>query len=448
MPAGFRRDREGHVARVRELLSAYGTVHATDLIDSDDSGRAAGKRLTEHDLDLLVCAPTMAAPPSYTLAALEQLPNAPIVVLGIQESEAVPDDYDTKEATRRSLPVGLVMLTNTLVREGRPFSTFLGSWDDPDLAESVDTVMRGALAAARVKGARLLSIGNPIPGYADIEATASELSLLGVDVMEVDREMLNEAFAGVSDSAVARQVELEMESADSVEVDDEVLQRSARLACAMRDLCASEGVVGGAVNCHGSVLRWNPGVGITACLGVSRLSAEGLPFACTGDIPTAIALILGKATAGSALYCELYQLDIAHDWVLVANGGEGDFNARDRTRPVSLLTEDHYMGDRGPGTAVAFSLPVGEATLISLSSLDAAKGGWRLVVAEGEIIGSQHPEMEGPNGMFRFSHGSVQGAFQRWSMAGATHHAALIPGAQGYSLRGASALLGIEFYSV
>ena len=72
-------------------------------------------------MDVIVFAPTMAAPPSYGWEAIRNLPHVPLVAVGAQELEEVPDDYATEEATRRSLPVGLVMFTNALVRVGRPF---------------------------------------------------------------------------------------------------------------------------------------------------------------------------------------------------------------------------------------------------------------------------------------------------------------------------------------
>ena len=54
----------------------------------------------------------------------------------------------------------------------------------------------------------------------------------------------------------------------------------------MDRLCADHDATAGAVNCHGDALRWNPGVGITACLGVALCTQGGRPFSCTGDIPT------------------------------------------------------------------------------------------------------------------------------------------------------------------
>jgi len=69
---------------------------------------------------------------------------------------------------------------------------------------------------------------------------------------------------------------------------------------------------------------------------------------------------------------------------------------------------------------------------------------WVLVVAEGEILDSRHPTMDGPNGMFRFASGPVAEAFGRWCAAGATHHAVVLRGHRRTELQILADLLGIH----
>lgn len=444
MPQDLRSDRSAYAERIETLLTELGQVLSVGLVDSEEAGHRAGLALSEAGCDVVVCAPSMAAPPSYTATILEELPDVPVLVLGVQEEARVPDKYTTEEATRRSLPVGIVMLTNVLVRQGRAFTTVMGSWADGGLADRISTAVRGAVAASSVRGARLMALGTPIDGYTDVEVTDQDLALLGVTSVSVSADDLAAAFDSVDTERIDAEIANLRNHFESSAVSDPVLARSVRLTCALRDLCIDVEAVGGTVNCHSSVLRWNDHVGVTACLGVSMLTSEGTPLSCTGDLPTAVALVLGRTLAGSALYCELYQLDIDRDWILIANGGEGDLAARTPDGSVTLLPEDHYSGAHGAGTAVSFPLPEGAGTLISLSPVRGAVGGWRLVVAEGSIIGSDHATMEGPNGMFRFDAGGVTGAYERWCELGATHHAAFLAGHHLGSLEIACRYLGIE----
>lgn len=447
MPPEFRQDRTAFAEAMRERLGRFGSVVYLGVVDSDDTGREAGRTFVDEGVDVIVFAPTMAAPPSYGWEAIRNLPHVPVVAVGAQELEEVPDDYATEEATRRSLPVGLVMFTNVLVRMGRPFTTLISSVGADDLDTALGETLRAVDAAAMVRNTRMLAIGAPISGYLDVEVAPAELQHLGVEVIDIDAAGIGAAFEEVDSAAVRTLVADLRDGFDASAVDDATLERSARLAIAMDQLCAQHGANAGAVNCHGDALRWNERVGITACLGVALCTRDGTPFACTGDVPTGIALAIGKRLAGSALYCELYQMDFPGNWILLANGGEGDLSIRAPSSTVRLLPEDHYLGDHGPGTAVAFELPRGPATIISLTPVDHT-GGWVLVGAEGRILDSKHHGMEGPNAMFRFDSGSVAGAYARWCEAGATHHAGVLPGHHGDALRRTAEILGIRYAAV
>ena len=427
MPPEFRRDREALAHRFTDFLSGAGEVVYPGLVDSEEAGRRAGEAFAAEEVEVVVFVPTMAAPPSYGWEAVRDL-GVPVITVAAQELTSIPTVYTTEEGTQRSTLVGLVMFTNVLAREGRPMATLVGPLDSKDFAAQVAEAVRAAALAKRLRGLRVGAIGAPIGGYLDVEATPEQIERLGLEMVQVSREDLNSAFAGASEDDV-RELAGDLRARfETDETPDETLHRSARLALALRDICERNDLAGGTVNCHGDLFRWNPEVGITACLGVTCLTEAGTPLSCTGDLPAGVALVIGKAVAGGSLYCEVYGVDFDGDWVLVANGGESDVSMADPTRPVTLLPEDHYMGVAGPGTAIVFSLPTGPATLLSMSPVADADGGWALVAGEGEIIGAEHEAIEGPNGMFRFSSGPAPEAFQRFCDAGATHHSVLIPG--------------------
>ncbi len=448
MPAAFRHEREQFASTVRDWLARFGEVEFPGLVDSDESGRQLGEVLAAAELDVVVFVPTMAAPPSYAWHALEAIPDVPIVTAALQEIASVPVTYDTEEATRRSLPVGHVMLTNVLVRRKRPFMSIAGVLGSPRLDDEMADVMRAMRAVSVVRGRRFLQVGSPIAGYDDVEVTEEQLTGLGATRVEVSREELDATIAGIDEATVGQQSARLSAAYDTAALSDGVLERSARLAVALQRLCDDQNVVGGTVNCHGDMLRWNPNVGITACLAVCEQSVSGRPFSCTGDVPTAIALAMGKAVATSALYCELYAMDVEGDWILVANGGEGDATIRPDGSPVALLDEDHYLGVNGAGVAVTFPVSAGPATLISLTPTDDPANAWILVAAEGTIVGSHHDRMEGPNGMFRFASGSVRDGYAAWCEAGATHHAALLPGHHGLTLQRSARALDVTYRAV
>jgi L-arabinose isomerase len=448
MPPEFRADRERHAARLETLLSRHGDVLYSGLTDSEEEGDALGRRLSAEGVDLLVIAPPMAAPPSYVRALLSHLPGCPLVVVAAQDHGTVPDGYDTTEATRRSLPVGYTMVTNVLVRDRRPFLSVVGSFEESGFEARLGTAVTSAVAASAIRDLRLLRVGEPIDGYDDVIVSDEDLGKLAVDIVDVSPTRLTAVFEEIAANAVEAQIAADQQDYDTTAVDEETHRRSARLTCALRSLVDEFDVAGGTVNCHGGHLRWNEGVGITACLAVARLSEAGRPFSCTGDLPAALALVLARQVAPAALYCELYQLDFEGDWLLVANGGEGDTGLCREGSTVRLLPEDHYEGLHGAGTAVAYEIAPGPSTIMSLTPMPHTSSGWRLIAAEGEIVDSRHRRMEGPNGMFSFLGTDVRSGYTEWAQAGASHHAVLVPGHHAVALEGACRLIQIDFVSI
>ena len=65
MPPEFRRDRTAFAERMRDQMSRCGEVVYPGVVDSDEAGESAGRAFAEAGVEVIVFAPTMAAPPSY-----------------------------------------------------------------------------------------------------------------------------------------------------------------------------------------------------------------------------------------------------------------------------------------------------------------------------------------------------------------------------------------------
>jgi L-arabinose isomerase len=439
MPPGFRHEREATARGYAELLARDFDVVDAGTLASDDDGARANELLREARPDVVVFAPSMAAPPSYVAHALAEL-DTPLVIWNGPTVDRLPDGLTQAQATVNSSQVAAVMLANALVRESKPFATVTASPSDDEDAALVVRTVRAAAAASVLRGASVLRVGRWLPGYLDVESTAAELARLGVTEHAAGIEELDEAFAAVDAERVERGL-ADLDERGWARREGPADRRSMQLALALHDLAGSANAVAATVNCHSDVLRWNPTIGITACLGASLLTAEGIPVSCTGDLPTALALVLARGLSGRALYCEFYTPERATGLMLLAAGGEGDPAWADPGHPIVVEPNDHYPGDHGAGTSISFRLEPGPATALSLSP---AGSTWRLAWATGEIVEARYDSMGGPNGMFRFDSGSAFDAGARWIASGATHHNALALGRLDVEIPVLARALGIE----
>ena len=471
LPPTFRQERTDLNKKIENGLSFYGDVVNPGLVDNEESAEHANELFIKTNVDSLVYAPTMAAPPIYLKKCINNI-TTPLICIAPQEFYSTPQDYDTDAGTKHSTLVGLTMGTNILVREGKKFKVnilhvdeipsskelnkFFSSVSNQSIYNSETTKPENVVKAIQsdkiieaidaLKSRPLIAIGGPISGYLDVEVTDKDLNILDIDIKRVTKSELNNTFNQVEVKDTKRLInEINDRFKQIRKVEDDVLERSCQLSLAIKKITENYNAIGGTINCHSEFFRWNENIGITGCLGVSCLAEEGKMFSCTGDIPTSIALVTAKIISGAALYCECYTIDFENDTILIANGGEGDFTINNIDPNLRILPEDHYLGDNGPGVAVQFDIKDMNATLISITpTFINEKNDWRIILAEGTVSKSEHQKMEGPNTMFRFSSRSAAESFEDWALLGATHHAVLMPGHHNGSYKAFSDMMNIN----
>lgn len=439
MPRDFRDRMHAHERRAAGILERHFEVVATGVVEDEAGASRAAEQLERQRIDAVVFAPAMAAPPRYAEIVLAAMP-APVVIWNAPAVTDLGRDLDQAGATEHTTTVGALMFANVLVRRGsRPPVVTAALADEASLELLVRTV-RAVAVAGSLRGSTVIRIGDPIPGYADVQATPGDLAALGVAETSIPLAAWESALDAVRPAAAAAYLLSMRESGWKGDPGPQA-ERSARVACALRAVLDEEGAVGGTVNCHGPFFRNSQRVGVVACLGVASETARGRPLSCTGDQPTGVLLVLARRVAGAALYCECYAPDLTAGLMLVAGGGEGDPASADTPSDVTLRSNEHYPGEHGEGSSIDFTLRVGPATLLSLSPTD---DGWVLPWATGEITESRYPHMRGPNGMFRFDSGDIGAATSRWIASGATHHNALVPGRLDVEIPAMADALGIR----
>ena len=120
--AAFRSDRRDLLDEVVERLEGAGVdVAWSGMVDSPEAGVAAAKEIRTGRAQVLVVAQSMAVPPTYAMAALDRLGDLPVVVWAVQRFRRLGAGFDQSDITTMGATVGTPMLTNLLVRSGRPF---------------------------------------------------------------------------------------------------------------------------------------------------------------------------------------------------------------------------------------------------------------------------------------------------------------------------------------
>lgn len=427
--ASFRSERQDLLDDVVERLQwADIDVVWSGMVDSPETGAAAAEAIGPAGAQVLVVAQSMAVPPTHAMAALDRLGDLPVVVWAVQRSRTLRTGFDQSDITTMGATVGTPMLTNLLVRSGRPFELVVGGISDGPVVERLVETVGAAAVARSLASARIARVGMPIEGYACVDVDDEMLkAATGIELIPVDPAEIRTLYQGVSDVA-GLEAELAGLYEDATE-DREGRTRSLRLAAAIEELDRARSFDTGAMNCHVAEIRFADEPGVTPCFGIGRETTRGVPWTCAGDVLTAVAMLVAKRLGGAALYHEIEAIDFETGEVAIANSGEHDLGWCGKGARPRLQPNPWYRSDRFTGLSAWFELPPGPATLVGFTPHHDEPSGFRLIAAEGEITGRSFPDSPTVGGAFRFAGGQPVGeAWRRWALAGANHHSAAAPG--------------------
>jgi len=424
-----------------ERLAAVMDVTEYPLVMTEEDAATAGAQLSSEPVDAVVVAPAVATFGALGWAALQRI-SQPVCLWNVQPDAGVSPAYDIAGLIRNSGGLGIQALANTLAREGRRF-TVVFSTGAGAVPEKLVRFAQAAAVWRRLRSARFGRIGSTFPQMTDIAMNAAAWP--GQPPVPVPASGILEAYERQSDAAVAGRVSEIRTSHSVAEITEDELSRSARLSLALDTIVGEHALDGGAFNCHAENCLQNDRIGVTACYGVSRQTSAGRPFSCTGDLPTAIAMKVLQDLAGAVIYGELDLVDEGRGVVLLANGGEGDFNAA--SGPVRIAGNENFAGLRGRGASLGFEPFHGPGTILSFTPLE-SDARYRLIAAEGLVEPAPPTRLGVFHAGFRFRGLGARGAFERWCEAGAVHHVAIAPGEWMAHLRELSRISGFELHVI
>jgi L-arabinose isomerase len=429
------------------LDDAFEIVGVADFATAPEAA-ALAPSFAAGGVEAVLVLQTMAVPSAYTLALLDELPGVPVVIWALHETGLVEGGFDHGGITTQGATVGAPMLSNLLGRRGRPFEMVLGRLGDAARVGRVREALRLAAVARRISRARLGRVGVPVDGYLHVDVDDEELRAgTGIEVVRIDPDELVDRYRGVDDVRV-HALDAEVRAGWVFEEDVDAggsLERSLRAAVMLEDLVVERRLDAGAFNCHVPQFRFGEPIGIAPCFALGRSTSAGVPWTCTGDILTAVAMLTTKRLGGAALYHEIEAIDYATGEVVIANSGEHDLAWLAPGERPRMRRNGWFCGkDPRCGVCAVFEPPAGPATLVGFTPHPRASGGFRLVAARGLLTERRFPETGTLNGAFRFLDGPVEEAWARWASTGVNHHGSATPGDLSASVAAVARHLGIE----
>ena len=383
MPSDFRHGKERWYQEVIGLLRDHFDVIDGGLVDCIAGARESASRLAAANIDVLLLIPMMAVKAEIGVES-SRIAGVSLVIWNAHESNSLPPGYDAAALVSHSGNVGTLALTNALLRAKRRFLLTTGHWQDSGAQSQIMEQLHSAGIATELGRIRMGRIGDPFEGMLDVELNGDVLLHNGLKIAtSIPDSAIQEAFAEVSDEALSNEVSCMKRKFSCEKLTQDALRASARLALALENVVVSNQLDGGAVNCHSAGWREDSKLGVLGCYAVSRLTARGFPFACTGDLCTGLAMVIADRVSGTAFYCEIDLLDYENGEALLANSGEMDYRYS-AVDMEELVPHSFYCAAAGVSAVTNGTLRNGSATLLAMTPLP--DGRIRLIAASGRVL--------------------------------------------------------------
>jgi L-arabinose isomerase len=425
-------------ARVSDALAEYGNVVHAGLVEDEDQAAAAARLFNAEDVDLIV-----AVELAYTKGVVPARcfidTTAPVLVWNTQKIGRLGESDGFDVVMLNSGMAGIPELTAVLIRTGREFALVTSRFDDPDGRRKVQQVIQAAAVRRRLRTARVGLVGHPFEGMTDL--MFDQLSMrqtIGPVVWPVEPEAIAVRFGEIPQSDVDALVARER-SRYSVEMDDALFVRSARLALALESVAREQRL--DALTAFDQVWLSDPRVGIIPSYGTGRLCELGIPAAPEGDVATVVAQLILQELAGQSTTLENYVIDFENNAVMFSHDGHGN-PALATPGGVAVKHSIYYQGVAGFGAGFEFAYEPGPITNLALVTVRG--GSWRFVISEGELLPFPPRPIAAPQTLFRHDSLPIDGWCNAWLLAGAPHHMGAARGRWTPQLLELARMLGIQ----
>ena len=387
------------------------------------------------------CIVTWHAAYSPSLESIDALAGTslPVIVLDTTETYDFGPAQDPAEISFCHGIHGVMDMCSLLRQRGKKFAICAGHIEHSDVLDRVAGYVRAAGAARSLAGSRAGSIGGCFDGMGDFliddETLLSRFGVTAVYPKEGEIEALR---TSVTDAEIEAEMKENSELFYEIEpVDAEAHAETARNCLAIRKFIENNDLDAFTINFR--KIGGDSGITAMPFIEACKAMARGTGYAGEGDILTASLVGTLLKTYEGATFAEIFCPDWNNNSLLISHMGEYNL-ALTKAKP-GMKKIKFIFADGALDPVVSYGCyRAGAAVFINLFK---AEDGYKLLISPIEML-------DVPEKSFEFK---VRGWFEpcttvahfleEISMAGATHHSAIIYGASVQEMEFFASILGL-----
>jgi len=348
----------------------------------------------------------------------------PIIVLDTTEAYDFSYRQDEGEILYNHGIHGVQDLCSLLKRNRKLYFIEAGHWKESDVLDRVVSCVNAAKLANAMRTARVGSIGGSFHGMGDFDVPRDTLrSTIGVETISYDPSQSQYLLAGISDSDIAAEMEFDKINYIVDSIDPNIYKQSIKTCLAVRKWIEKEKLSAFTVNflAAGSEI----GLGTMPFLEASKAMAKGIGYAGEGDVLTAALVGALMSIYPETSFTEMFCPDWKNNSILLSHMGEMNLDLT-ADKPVLVMKPFPFTDASDTVTALGRFKP-GKAVFVNLAP--SSDNTYALIVSQVEML-----DVEGEDKMKSSIRGwlrpsmNISEFLKQYSIAGGTHHAALVYG--------------------
>ena len=338
---------------------------------------------------------------------------------------------------------GVQDMCNLLIRRAKPFLIEVGHHSESDVLARIANDVESAALATAMRNSRIGLVGEPFKGMGDFSVPQETMTKLGITTICATPAEVAE-FAPAPDS---NNVDAEIKAdrarfapPETGNIPEKTHRASVVAGLAVRKWMKENRLTGFTANFQ--AITKDCGLGVMPFLEASKAMSRGMGYAGEGDVLTAAIVGALSSVFPETSFTEMFCPDWKNGTVFMSHMGEMNC---DLTAEKATLTEKKWKFSDADAPAVAIGrFKSGEAVLANLAP--GPDGAFTLILAPVSMIdpASRDEHVESVRGWMRPSI-PLNAFLAEYSIAGGTHHSALVYGERIEQLVNFAVLMGWNY---
>ncbi|QJD84469.1 hypothetical protein [Cohnella herbarum] len=355
------------------------------IIDTLDAAEAAGQKLANERVDLIVYVAGTYCPDYMAIQALEHVRHVPVILFNTQHNNKINLATNYENILRNSALIANLQLAATFKKMGwyRDLKVVVGSIQDSAAYEEMTKYIRAYKAYLSLKSTNIGVIGHVFRGMYDFEYDKTMIKgTLGPNIIAIQVDHLLDQFGKATEEEVEAIIAQTTDRFNIVGLNEDDIYKSSRFYVALRNTLERFRL--DALTLLGQHYVEQK-TGTTSYLANTMMHEEGKYVVNTeGDVHGLIVMTLMNMLSGQVpAYAEWGEYDEELNALLMVHHGYADTDYATDKSTVKVNRSPEQWGLQGAGFGFEYTLKPGEVTISHLI-IDAE--GYKMLIVKGEAL--------------------------------------------------------------